>query len=351
VSVSPDPPYQRWADGVIAEWEIRRRDFPGPAESVYLGGGTPSLCPPEILADVLVALPIQTEAEITIEANPGTLTGPALRELIEAGVNRLSIGMQTFQERLASGLGRGHTVRDGRAMIAEAKRAGLRSWSIDLMFALPSQRMDELEADLAEIIEIEPPHVSLYGLTYEPGTPLAGARDAGSLVETPDEDWREQYDLIVQTLEGGSLERYEVSNLSLPGHESRHSESVWRGGAYAGLGPGAHGATLDGRRTRNHATFDDWMADPAGRTERPTPQQAARDRVLSTLRHRDGLRLDALRADTGHVVERATMELLIRGGVLRRVGTCLRLTGAGFPLADGVARRLCGGLRAASATG
>ncbi len=339
--------WDRWAEGVCAEWALRRPEFPGAADSVYLGGGTPSLAPVEVLARVLDALPRAPDAELTIEVNPGDVAPERLAAWRALGVHRLSLGVQTFDPRFARLLARGTTVKQARELVAMVAGAGLPTWSVDVIFALPGQTPDDFERDLGAILDTAPPHVSLYGLTFEPGTPLTRAVEGGRLARPDDDAWRAMYDRAVSALRAGGWERYEVSNFARPGHRSRHNEATWRGGYYAGLGPGAHGYAPGGLRSRNHDTLEAWLADPRGEEERPDAGAAAIDLVLSTLRHVDGLPLAALRARTGHTLRPAPVDALLRAGLVYQDSGHVRLTDAGYPLADGVVARLCGALQPA----
>lgn len=345
-NVSTRPPqWAAWVAGLRAEWALRQPHHPGEAATVYLGGGTPSLAPPEVLADVLSIVPRAEGAELTIEANPGDLTPTRLTTWRELGVHRLSLGVQTFNPRFARLLARGHTARQSRELVAMVREAGLSTWNVDVIFALPGQTPADFEADLHAILETDPPHVSLYGLTFEPGTPLTRARDLGRIASPEEADWRMMYDRAVDALESAGIHRYEVSNFARPGHRSRHNEATWRGGHYVGLGPGAHGFMPDGTRTVGHAGLDAWRADPGGVLERPTPGGAAIDLVLSTLRHVDGLPLDALSERTSHDLHPADVDALIRAGLLVQRGDNIALTDAGFPVGDGVVARICEALR------
>ncbi len=340
VYVHPDLPYDRWAEGVLRDW----RGVSGQAgalRSVYFGGGTPSLAPPEVIARILEDIAPPSDAEVTLEANPATITASRLEAYRAAGIRRISVGVQTFNPRSARLLSRGHTVHAARELVGLVSVAGFSSWSVDIIFALPGQTLDELQADLDAILATGPPHVSLYGLTIKEGTPFQRAQEQGRLV-LPDEDtWRAQYDLIVATLAAAGLERYEVSSFARPGHRSVHNEATWRGGHYAGLGPGAHGFLPDGTRTKMHDALEEWLSDPTGVREHPDPWQAAVDHLLSTLRHVDGTDQDALLRRTDHQIQPAAISALVRGGLLRQHGRHLRLTEAGWPLADGITWRLC----------
>lgn len=348
--------WEPWAEGVLAEWALRAPAFlrspEDRAHSVYFGGGTPSLAPPALIARLVSALPRAEEAEITLEANPGRLRPEDLAAWREAGINRVSVGIQTFDARFAHLLNRGHTVAQARELGRMVAEARFRSWSLDLIFALPGQTVEDLREDLRAVLELAPPHVSLYGLTFEPGTPFGRAAEQGRLSPPEPELWRAQYDLVVDTLAAGGWERYEVSNFARPGHRAVHNEAVWRGGYYAGLGPGAHGFEPDGHRTVNRASPERWREDPTETRERGSAEEAAVDLVLSTLRHRDGLDLALLARRAAHRVREAALRPLLApppGGapLLERHEGHLRLTGEGFPLADGVVSRVIGALEPA----
>lgn len=346
--VEAAPPYGRWVEGILAQWRLERASFDGEAHSLYFGGGTPSLAPPEAVRTLIDRLPLARGAEVTLETNPGTITRSRLQDFKAAGVNRLSVGIQTFQPRMARLLNRGHTVEQSRELLQLVAEAGFESWSFDLIFSVPGQTEAEVTADLDAVIELAPPHVSIYGLSFEEGTPFTRARDEGRLVPVDEDRWRSAFDEIGDRLGAAGWERYEVSNFARPGHRSRHNEAVWRGGHYAGLGPGAHGFTPSGLRRLGHARFEDWIAAPEGEVEAPSLEQAATDLLLSTFRHIDGLPTDRLAERCGHTIDPQVIARLEREGLLHRAGAHLRPTPAAWPLIDGVVRRLADGLRPAS---
>jgi oxygen-independent coproporphyrinogen-3 oxidase len=348
VAVDHDPPIQAWVDGIRAAWANVADDFSGPADSLYFGGGTPSLLESDVIRDVIAGLPLTPDAEITLEANPGTVTPENLRAFAAAGVNRISIGVQSFQPSVARRLGRGHTVTQASELMSDVADLGFRSWSVDLIFAVPEQTLDDLAADLRRIRAHRPPHISLYGLTIERDTPFWHAQSAGRMTIPDPDTWRTMYDRIVDELHHNGWHRYEVSNFALPTHESRHNEGVWRGGHYAGLGPGAHGFHPCGDRTTCHRDILAWLADPLPVRARPAPQEAAADQVLTTLRHRDGLSLQTLAARTGHTVDSDIYRPMVGHGLLVETHGQLQLSDDGYPLADGIIRRLCDNLRQAS---
>ena len=198
----------------MSAWSTMQERFGGKAHSLYFGGGTPSLAPPATIQQIIDALPLEPGAEITLEANPGTIDSEGLKAMRIAGVNRLSIGVQTFNKAHARTLGRGHTIDQARSLLRSANDIGFDSWSMDLMFSLPDQTESDLNADLDELLSIGPPHVSIYGLSIEPSTPFHKAFEAGKLDLPQAELWRRMYDTIVHRLDHSGLGRYEVSNFA-----------------------------------------------------------------------------------------------------------------------------------------
>ena len=351
VAVDPDPPFRAWVDRCLQDYSRLAPHYPGLADTLFVGGGTPSLIPPPLLRELFAALPTRPGAERTIEVNPGKLPPALLDAFLNAGVNRLSLGIQSFSPRIARRLGRGHTVTQARQLAGLVGEVGFRSWSVDLIFAVPGQTIEELDADLDEIERLGPPHVSLYGLEFHPGTPFARARDLGRMTPTDEDGWRTQYDRVVTRLEAAGWERYEVSNFARPGHRARHNEAVWRGGAYAGIGPGAHGLRPDGARTQQADTVAGWLEDRPGSLEVPDRHQAAVDFVLSTLRHVDGLPLAPLRRRFGLTPAPRPLAGLTGAGLLTWRQGHLLLGVAGFPVADGLVARVIDALVPAAADG
>ena len=218
---------------------------------------------------------------------------------------------------------------------------GLRTWSADLIFAVPGQNLSMLDRDLDALIAANTPHISLYGLSIEPGTAFQTMQQRGQL-RLPDEDvWAELFDRIRERLNRVGMEHYEISNFARKGHRSVHNSSTWRGGHYAGLGPSAHGFAPDGDRWMNPADVENWLENPPPLAERPSPASAAVDYLLSTLRHIEGSDLNELYAQTGLRPTESTVQTLIDGGMLKQEGPMLRLRPAGVALADGIVQKLC----------
>jgi putative oxygen-independent coproporphyrinogen III oxidase len=211
--------------------------------SIFIGGGTPSLFSPQgidtLLADIRARLPLEPGLEITLEANPGTFERDRFKAFRAAGVTRLSIGVQSFDDAALQRIGRVHDAAQARAAVAEAAEA-FDTFNIDLMYALPGQTLQQLQADLDTALSFEPPHLSIYHLTIEANTAFA-LRPRSSLDLPDDDSASDMLDLITERSSVAGLQRYEVSAFARPGHRCFHNLNYWQFGDYLGLGAGAHG--------------------------------------------------------------------------------------------------------------
>lgn len=330
-------PTDRYVDRVLAEHARWASSFPGPVRSVFLGGGTPSRLPLSDLRRLLAGLP--PAPEVGVEVNPEDVDARWVAEAIDLGVTRISVGVQSFSSNQARRLGRGHTVAEAHRVL-NLLRDRAPSWSLDLIFAVPDQTLTEWDRELDVAIDAGAPHISLYGLTWEPGTPLDALRVRGRLKPVDDDLWRDMYDRAVGRLAAAGLNRYEVSNFARHGHRSVHNEGYWAGRPYMGLGPSAHGFAPDGRRWTNPRDLSAWLAGAPEVIEHPTGTSATADLLLAGLRRVDGIDLDRLRARTGHAPSDDAVRALVRGGMLRQEGPVIALTDAGFPVADAVVLKL-----------
>lgn len=223
---------------------------PWQAASVYFGGGTPTALPAADLAGLVSLVKksfrLAEGAEITIEANPGTVNREYLARLREAGANRLSFGVQSFDDRLLKNIGRIHTAGQAYYALDWAREAGFDNISIDLMYGLPGQRLEDLKASVEATLAVTPPisHISVYGLTIEEGTPFqqmqCAGRFTGDLTLPNEDEAGDMYDYLTAELPRRGYARYEISNYALPGRESRHNLGYWQDTPYLGLGAGAH---------------------------------------------------------------------------------------------------------------
>ncbi len=229
-------------------------------DTVYFGGGTPTFFGAEglvrILAEIDRRFQLEPNAEITLEANPDTITAEGMAKLRRAGFNRISIGVQTDDDAKLKALGRPHTYKQAQAAVSLARRAGFQNVSIDLMFGLPSQTREQWMSTLRNVLELRPEHISCYGLKVEPGTPLYEYREGANL---PDDDTQaDMYFYAVETLEEMGYEQYEISNFAKPGLACRHNLKYWMGEPYIGFGPAA-ASDFGGKRFTAEANLDRYI--------------------------------------------------------------------------------------------
>jgi putative oxygen-independent coproporphyrinogen III oxidase len=224
--------------GDLEDWRGRT------VQSIFFGGGTPSTFKPQsigkLLAWVAATFPINLDCEITMEANPGTVDSENFRGYRDAGVNRISVGVQSFQPRLLKFLGRIHGATEARKALTIVRQAGFENFSLDLIYANPGQRLEDLEADLDAALEFQSPHLSAYNLTFEEGTPFHHEYRAGRMKSLTEEEEIAMAEMVQNKLSAAGLSRYEISNYARPRWHSRHNVNYWRGGDYLGLGAGAH---------------------------------------------------------------------------------------------------------------
>lgn len=224
--------------GSADDWRNRR------LQSIFFGGGTPSTFSPKSIGAILqraaALFSLEPDSEITLEANPGTVDQENFAGYRQAGINRISLGVQSFQPRLLKFLGRGHSVEDGRKALEVVREAGFDNFSLDLIYANPGQSLAGLQADLDAALGFQSPHLSAYNLTFEEGTPFHHDYRAGKLQSLSEEEEIAMAELIEKRLSAAGLERYEISNYAKPGWHSRHNVNYWRGGDYLGIGAGAH---------------------------------------------------------------------------------------------------------------
>jgi putative oxygen-independent coproporphyrinogen III oxidase len=220
--------------------------------TIYLGGGTPSVLVVDELKDLLYTIRnnfhVSADAEITMEANPDDLSQAVLSYLREVGYNRLSMGVQSFSEQDLKLMNRRHGVFQAVQSVKWAKKAGFSNISIDLIYGLPNQNLEEWERNVKTAIEVDVQHISAYNLTYHEGTVFYDQLKKGILKELPDELSLQQFQLLIDLLKGAGFEHYEISNFCKPGYYSRHNSSYWKNEKYLGIGPSAHSFDLTSRR-------------------------------------------------------------------------------------------------------
>lgn len=245
----------QYVDALKKEMQLYAKDvWEFEVKTIYFGGGTPSLLPAKSIACMLESCSklfnMPSNLEVTLEANPGTIDQSFISQLRQSGVNRLSLGVQSFSDNELKSLGRIHSANEAREAFFMARQAGFENINIDLLYALPRQMIKDWQNNLVEVTKLNPEHLSLYPLTLEPGTPLANAVASGSLPK-PDADLAaDMYLLASDKLAEQGYSHYEISNWALPGKECQHNMTYWKNERYLGLGAGAH-SHLDGYRWVN----------------------------------------------------------------------------------------------------
>jgi len=295
-----------------------------PVDTVFFGGGTPSLLPADRLTRILDAIPRATDAEVTVECNPDSVALDKLRAYVDAGVNRVSFGVQSMRPHVLVALGRTHDPDNVARAVDGARAAGITRWNLDLIYGTPGETVDDWSATLDAALALEPGHVSAYALTVEPGTPLGTAVGAGERAAPDDDDQATKYELADDRLGAAGLPWYEVSNWARPGDECRHNLLYWQGGEYTAIGCAAHGYTA-GRRWWNVRTPERYVeAVTSGRSAEAGDEvldddaRAAEAAVLA-LRTARGIKLPLPGADPSRVV--SCLDDLDAAGLLDRTGT------------------------------
>lgn len=317
--------------------------------TVYIGGGTPSLLSPRqvkrLLESVKASYQVSPDAEITMEVNPGTLSTGTLAGYRAAGVNRLSIGVQSMDDGELALLGRIHTSSDVQAAFLEARRAGFDNIGIDLIHSLPGQTLGRWQESLKRAIGLGPEHISAYGLSVEEETPFASMVASGELVPVDSDLSAEMFEVTVETLNSAAYEHYEISNFALPGRGSAHNRLYWRRCSYAGFGAGAHSFLKEpgfGIRWSNPASLGEYAASLKGgasaRDEQPlTIEDAMAEFFFLGLRMLDGVDLAEFENEfvvsSGDVFP-GVIKKYEAAGLLLLEGTTVRFSRKGVLLAN-----------------
>ena len=356
-----------YMDALVTEIQLWGRTLCRPrVNTVFFGGGTPSYAPSDGIRSVLGAVgnafPLASGGEISVEANPGDLTNACLKELLDMGINRLSIGVQSLDDPLLKLLGRRHSAKQAVEAYRLSRSAGFDNVNLDLMYGLPEQTIEQWRDTVVQVLELDPPHLSLYCLTLEKGTPLERWVREGKLPE-PDPDLAaDMYCYVRDELAGAGYHHYEISNWSMPGHECRHNMAYWRNLPYLGVGPGAH-SNLDGHRFWNVASprdyirrVHDWaqqdgtdgaqldrsdltLAEVVTRAEPIGPELEMAETMILGLRLLDGLKTEEFARRFGLDVSEvygSQIAELSQYGLLESADGVLRLTPKGCLLANQV---------------
>ena len=287
----------QYVEAVLAEWQMRQHQLSEPIHTIYIGGGTPSTLDTDALARILQAI-LDTctdhrPHEITIEANPGDITLEKAQAWRAMGINRLSMGVQSFHDHLLQLIGRRHNAKQAIQAVQLAQAAGFDNISIDLMYALPDQTMQMWQQDIQQALSLGVQHISSYGLIYEDGTVLTTLLEHGQ-IEAVDEDTEmRMYDYLVEKLTANGYIHYEVSNFALPNRHSMHNSNYWNDTPYIGLGAGAH--SYDGQQRQwNISDLDIYIERALAHDLQPeietlTPEQKHTERIMLGLRTCQGV--------------------------------------------------------------
>lgn len=345
--------HDEYVAAVIAEMEYRARQLPEPpsTETLYFGGGTPSLLRPQLVERLIAVARLQfnlaPDAEITLEANPGTITPETLAGYRAAGVNRLSIGVQSLDDAMLTKLGRVHTAEQARVAFFSARVAGFENIGIDLIHSLPGQSLEHWRNTLEEALSLGPDHISGYGLTIEEGTPLVGMVDRNE-IEIPGSDQSaEMYEDSISLLVASGYEHYEIANFARPGMRSRHNQVYWRRGSYLGFGAGAHSFLRGpefGTRCSNHGGIESYCGSIPDGTDPVTlihlsRQDSMEEFFFLGLRMLDGVDTDVFMGEFGispEAVFPGVIDRQVASGLLQKQETRLSLTAKGVLLANQV---------------
>ncbi len=349
--------WRRYVKGVLNELEARLPELPHVISTLYFGGGTPSLMPKDAflhLVDGIRRLAGGRMAleEFTLEANPEDVTREMLETWRQAGVDRLSIGVQTLEDELLRKIGRRHDASRALEALDESLSV-FDNVSVDVMFGIPGQRLESWEQTLKTLIERKPPHVSCYSLMYEPGTALTLLRDRGDVKEADEDLSGEMYMEMRTMLESNGYEGYEISNFALPGFRSRHNHSYWTGKPYLGLGPAAHSYDGDRLRSANPGDVKGYLkafAPEKGewgewkrQEERLSDEELWEEMILTRLRTSEGVLLDEVRSRFGEdALRRLLVDSagLVKDGKMVADGASLRLSREGVMISDAIMVRL-----------
>ena len=343
---------ERYVDALCKEITMRKKYAGGAAiETIYLGGGTPSTLSMEqlkrICDTVYAAYTVSQTPEVTIECNPDDLTPAFLAQLKLLPFNRISMGVQSFNDTQLKRLGRRHDAAKARQAVANARVAGYSNISIDLIFALPGSTTEEWEHDLESAIALRPDHLSAYNLTYEEGTPMHSALERGDFTELSEEENIAQFQMLISRLKEAGYRHYEISNFALPGKESRHNSSYWNDTPYIGCGAAAHSYNGTSRQW-NIADIQEYIkgienGTPAFEIEELTEEERYNDTILTRLRTAEGIPLAWMKDKFGKRLNdymQSAAEKEIAFGNLKEENGHLSLTEKGIFISDAVIREL-----------
>ncbi len=343
---------EEYADAVCKELLMRKEYIKGEEiNTIYFGGGTPSTLPITLLQKICDTIyknyTVCSNAEVTIECNPDDLTEEFLAVLRQLPFNRISMGVQSFSDRQLKRLGRRHNAEKARRAVGNARAAGYKNISIDLMFALPGSTTEEWEESINEAISLNPEHISAYNLMYEEDTPLHRALQRGDFEELSEEENVEQFRMLIKRMKEAGYCHYEISNFAKPGYESRHNSSYWNDTAYIGCGAAAHSYNGDSREW-NISDIKEYIKGIESNNrnyeiEHLTEEERYNDAILTRLRTSDGIPLAWIKNKFSQRLNSYMLNAAkkhIEYGNIKKTDETLSLTEKGIFISDAVIRDL-----------
>lgn len=330
---------EKYVSYVVKEIELYEKEIPNKIyDTVYFGGGTPSILEVKELEKILKKFRIKENSEITIEVNPKTVNLEKLIEIRKIGINRISIGIQSFNEKYLKLLGRQHNTHEAITTYENARLAGFENISLDLMFSLPGQTMEELEEDLEKLFKLNPEHFSIYSLIWEEGTDFFEKLEKGEFIETDNDLEADMYKLIIDKSKEKGYIHYEISNFSKEGKEAKHNTKYWKNQEYLGIGLGAAGY-LGEFRYKNVKNFNEYY-DMIDLNKLPVENLEKID-YTSKESYKNMLELRLLKEGTIPSLEyKEKFDELLRGGYLIKNGDRYILSEKGLFLANDVFQEL-----------
>jgi oxygen-independent coproporphyrinogen-3 oxidase len=333
---------QIYVDALCKELSLKKR-LAGMLKTAYFGGGTPTLLPADCFRQLFNCMKdnyqFSQDIEITVEANPGTVDGPKIVTLLSLGVNRLSVGVQSFTDNELAALGRIHSSDEALRSIESIRKAGLKNISIDLIYGIPGQTMESWMESLSRAIDLSLKHISTYELTPEENTPLYALIRSGKISMLNEELVLEMYNHTIDYLAASGYEHYEISNFALPGFKCLHNLNYWNRGEYIGAGAGAH-SFADGTRSKNIKDINRYIDHlnksivPETELMRLSRAEVIEEFIFLGLRKTEGIDLEKAEREGLNIL--AAGEEMIREGYLEITDNMLRLTRKGIVVSNAV---------------
>ncbi len=342
-----------WYQGITKEIQMRAKEYGKlPVKTIFFGGGTPSLIEPQLIKEIIKKIKkyfaVDPKAEITMEANPESLkTRHRIKDYLRAGINRLSIGIQSFDDSMLKTLGRAHNYVDAMNSVAYAREAGCNNINIDMMWGLPSQKVHQWLWQVNELMKLKPDHISMYGLTIEPDTKFDKALEKHEIILPEERDAHTMYMRGAEILQENGYLQYEISNFSRMGFQCRHNLGYWEGADYLGFGPSAT-STMQNVRWTNAYDLRLWRQEVEQfafkhDSEKLTTQDRVIELIMLRLRTSRGMRVKAFGDITGRDFlkdNKALIHALHKNGLIRIINGYVRLTREGFLVSNSILSHL-----------